>query len=182
MPFPPGSYTLGPDVGRVRLRTTRVGPAARVGHDLLLAVNAWSGELTVGADHEDLRLALRLDLRSLEVVAGTGGVTALSSDDRRDISRNALRLMEVGPYPTATFSATGPAATEAGGRLQGTLTLRGRSGPVQLVVEQVGPRAWRGTATVRQSAFGIKPYSAFFGALRLADPVVVEAELALPET
>ena len=38
----------------------------------------------------------------------------------------------------------------------------------------------RGGATVTQSRWGIKPYSAFFGALRLADDVEVEFDVRLP--
>ena len=38
----------------------------------------------------------------------------------------------------------------------------------------------RGHATITQSQWGIKPYSAFAGALRLADNVTVEFDLAAP--
>jgi hypothetical protein len=38
----------------------------------------------------------------------------------------------------------------------------------------------RGHATVTQSRWGIKPYSAFAGALRLADDIQVEFDLASP--
>jgi len=41
-----------------------------------------------------------------------------------------------------------------------------------------GGRA-RGSATITQSKWGIKPYSAFFGALRLRDEVEVEFDVAL---
>jgi polyisoprenoid-binding protein YceI len=180
MPFPPGRYALGPDLGQIRLRTTRAGIASRIGHDLLLAVPSWSGQLTVAADPEGLSLELHLDLGSLAVVAGTGGAATLSGNDRRAIVKNALEVLAVRRYPTATFATTGSVALEAGGRLLGTLSLHGRTRALPLVVERLAPRAWRGTATVRQSDFGIKPYSAFLGALRLADPVAVEAELALP--
>ncbi len=39
---------------------------------------------------------------------------------------------------------------------------------------------YRGTATVVQSAFGIKPYVGFFGALKLKDEVGVEFEVSIP--
>ena len=38
----------------------------------------------------------------------------------------------------------------------------------------------RGDATVTQSQWGIKPYSAFAGALRLADEIRIEFDLAVP--
>jgi hypothetical protein len=38
----------------------------------------------------------------------------------------------------------------------------------------------RATGTVRQTDFGVKPYSGFLGALRVRDAVDVEAEVSLP--
>jgi hypothetical protein len=37
-----------------------------------------------------------------------------------------------------------------------------------------------GAAVVRQTEWGIKPYSALFGALKVADEVHVEVDVALP--
>ena len=39
---------------------------------------------------------------------------------------------------------------------------------------------YRGTGTVVQSAYGIKPYTAFFGALKVRDTVDVEVEATIP--
>jgi hypothetical protein len=44
-----------------------------------------------------------------------------------------------------------------------------------------GPGRYRGTGTVVQSAFGIKPYVGFFGALKLRDEVGVEFEVDLAQ-
>ena len=44
------------------------------------------------------------------------------------------------------------------------------------------PGRYRGTARVVQSAFGIKPYVGFFGALKLNDEVTVEFEVTLPSS
>ena len=40
----------------------------------------------------------------------------------------------------------------------------------------------RGTAVVKQTAFGMKPYTALFGALKVADDVRVEIDAALPQS
>jgi hypothetical protein len=42
-----------------------------------------------------------------------------------------------------------------------------------------GPGQYRGTATVRQTDYGITPYTGFFGALKLKDEVTVEVEADL---
>jgi polyisoprenoid-binding protein YceI len=44
-----GTYKLGPDSGHIHLRTTREGMAAKVGHDLLIDLPAWSGVFTADA-------------------------------------------------------------------------------------------------------------------------------------
>lgn len=177
MPVPPGSYPIGPTNGHVHLHTAREGLAARVGHDLLLSVTRWSGCLGVAPGL--LSLSLELELRSLRVLRATGGLTALTNGDKQTIQRNALRLMEVGPFPVATFTAQGPALLEAGGWLEGRLRMHGRARPVTLRVERTAPLTWRATTTVLQSGFGIQPYSALLGAMRLADPVTVEALVTL---
>ncbi|MEU8262674.1 YceI family protein [Micromonospora sp. NPDC048999] len=41
------------------------------------------------------------------------------------------------------------------------------------------PDRYRATAVVAQSAYGIKPYSAFLGALKVRDDVEVEIEVDL---
>jgi polyisoprenoid-binding protein YceI len=69
------------------------------------------------------------------------------------------------------------AGDDAGGTIEGTVTVRGETAPVQVAVSRRDDM-WRGSATIKQSSFGIKPYRAFLGALRLADEVRIEIELA----
>jgi hypothetical protein len=47
-------------------------------------------------------------------------------------------------------------------------------------MSEPAPGRYRGTATVVQSTFGLKPYVGFFGALKLKDEVGVEVEVTLP--
>jgi polyisoprenoid-binding protein YceI len=62
--------------------------------------------------------------------------------------------------------------------VEGNLTIRGQAEPVTIRGEIAEDRV-RGSATVAQTRWGIKPYSAFLGALKLADEVGVEFDLAL---
>lgn len=175
-----GTYRIGPDAGDLHLRTTREGVAAMVGHDLLITFRRWSGSVTVDSDDPtSARIEVEIDLGSLDVLDGTGGVAALADRDRHDITTTALRLLEVNRHPLASFTSANAGASP---RIAGTLRLRGRSAPVTLDVTATGPSAWRARATVLQSTFGIKAYRALFGALRLADPVVVEVAVDLART
>jgi polyisoprenoid-binding protein YceI len=83
------------------------------------------------------------------------------------------------PAAAATFRSTRVIPSSGGGAIEGTLTLNGRSQPVRLQLTSPAPGRYRGTVTVVQSAFGIKPYTGFFGALKLRDEVVAEFEVDL---
>lgn len=175
-----GDHALGPGDGHVHLRTTREGVAAKVGHDLLIDLPRWSGRLTADSDDPAaVRLEITVELESFTVLEGTGGVAPLSSDDKVDITKTALKLFEVSANPTATFVADRVAPEGESFSVDGNLSLHGRTVPLRLAVHSTGERSWRATGSVNQSDFGIKPYRAFLGALRLADAVILEADLDL---
>ena len=66
-----GRHQLGPDDGRITLRTFRDGLAAQAGHDLTIDVARWSGELVVADDLAPASLDVTIDLGSLVVREGT---------------------------------------------------------------------------------------------------------------
>ena len=175
-----GTYRLGPDAGRVVISTTRAGLAARVGHDLTLDVTRWSADITVpGDDLSAATVGAELDLGSLVVREGTGGARPLTASDRRDIESTMRKILGVGAQAMAAFRSSRIIPSAAGGAIEGTLTLNGRSQPVRLQLTASAPGRYRGTVAIVQSAFGIKPYSGFFGALKLSDEVVAEFEVDL---
>lgn len=178
----PGRHVFGADRGRVKLLTARDGFAAQAGHDLTIEVGGWSGELTAGDDGKPTELSVKLDLASLVVIAGAGGVKPLTDRDRREIVVTARKVLGVDRHPQATFSAsTFEPGSDGGGVIQGTLTLGGISRPLKLHVSSTGGDCFHATAEVRQSEFGIKPYTAFLGALKVSDAVGVEIDVNLAE-
>ena len=175
-----GRHRLGPDDGRLVLRTYRTGLAAQAGHDLTLEITRWSGDLDRGEDDSSGRLEVRMDLGSLVVREGSGGVRPLSDRDRREIAATARKAPATDRNPEATFVAEKFEPDSAGGgAISGTLTLGGQSRPLRLQITKVGDDRYRATASIVQSEFGIKPYSGMFGALKLRDAVDVEAEVDL---
>ena len=189
-----GTYELGPADGQVLVRTGRDGLAARAGHDLTIEITRWSARATVpdaaSGGIAAATLTAELDLGSLAVRQGTGGAKPLTDRDRRDIQNTARKIL--GQAAAATFASTrfipsspapGAPASSAfkGGAIEGTLTLRGTSGPLRLQVTSPGPGHFRGSATLRQTDFGITPYSGFLGALKLKDEVAVEFDIRVKE-
>jgi polyisoprenoid-binding protein YceI len=164
------------------LRTFRDGLAATAGHDLTIEATRWSGELDVNDDLSPAELDVRIDLGALVVRDGTGGIKPLSDRDRREIAVTARKVMAADRYPEATFAASAFSPGGSGGEISGTFTLRGSARPLRLRVTETGPDRYHAEATVLQSDYGIKPYTAFLGALRVRDAVdiVIDVDLSEP--
>ena len=86
MAVPTGRYRLGTKSGRIVLRTYRDGLAATAGHDLIIDLPSWSGELAVDDDKAPEALEVRIDIGALSVRDGTGGLKPLSDRDRSEIA------------------------------------------------------------------------------------------------
>jgi Fe-Mn family superoxide dismutase len=176
VPIPAGTFRLGPRNGTLWVRTGRAGAAAKAGHDLLLQVTVWEAVLEVG---ETIELALDVDGGSLRVREGTGGMQELLAEDNASIEQTIDD--EILKGQAIAFRST---AVEAGadGRLdvQGDLTLTDATHPIAFDLRVDGNGRLAGAAVVKQSDWGITPYSALFGALQVADEVRVEIDAGLP--
>src|SRR5215218_4099752 len=87
MPIMPGTHELRPENGSLRVETKRGGAAAKAGHDLVIEVGSWQGTLEVGEDPDRCSLALSADSGSMAVIEGTGGVMALTEEDKVEIKK-----------------------------------------------------------------------------------------------
>jgi polyisoprenoid-binding protein YceI len=182
MPVPAGGHRIGADRDRLVLLTGRDGLAASAGHDLTIDASRWSGELTVGEDGTPTALDVTIDMNALVVRSGSGGVKPLTDRDKREIQVQARKVLGTDRHPEATFGdAKFEPAGDGGGTIGGTLTLAGRSQPFRLQVTQTSAGKYHATGSVVQSDFGIKPYSGFFGALKMRDRVDVEVDVDLSQ-
>jgi polyisoprenoid-binding protein YceI len=171
---------LGPDNARLTVRTKRTGAAAKAGHDLLIEVTSWTGELSIGAEAAASTIALSADPTSLRVIEGTGGIQALGDDDKEGIRQTITsEVLHTDPIEFHSTSVTG-----AGDALKvdGELLLRGRRNALsfELTVGDDGTIA--GSARFKQTDWGMKPYSALFGTLKVTDEIEVAVEARLPQT
>lgn len=175
-----GSYDLGPDSGRLLVKTARTGFGSRAGHDLTIEATRWRGTVAIDtAVPADSTVRVEVDVESLEVREGTGGIKPLTDSDRAEI-RKTLRakILHTDRHPTITFASTSVTADGESFRVDGDLTIVGVTHPVAVHGRLADGRA-HGGATVTQSRWGIRPYSAFLGALKLKDEVEVEFDIDL---
>jgi polyisoprenoid-binding protein YceI len=175
-----GTYRLGPDDGTLSVRTGRKGAAAKAGHDLLIHVTAWQATLHLAQDPADTSIELEADATSLRVREGTGGMQSLGDDDKANIHTTIDD--EVLKRQAIAFRSTQVTGTDARLSVQGDLTLAGTTRPLAFDLAVGDDGRLTGAAVVKQSEWGMKPYSALFGALKVADEVRVEIDAGLPQS
>ncbi len=177
MPLAAGTYTFGPENATLSVRTGRSGAAAKAGHDLLLQVTAWEAMLEVADGGAEANLELDADSTSLRVLEGTGGMQALGDDDKANIEQTindeVLRRMTIGFRSTAVEITGGDVL-----RVQGELTLAAATRPVAFDVTAGADGSLSAAIKIKQTEWGIKPYSALFGALKVADEVEIDVSAA----
>jgi hypothetical protein len=178
MSIEPGTYDLSPENGKLSVRTGKAGAASKAGHNLLIDVGSWGATVVVGAEPEQTLLELTADSRSLKVLEGSGGIQSLGEDDKAGIGQTIDD--EVLEGTTITFRSTS-VAPAGGGRLavQGDLELWGGINPIAFDLQLSDDGRVAGTAIVKQTAWGRKPYSALFGTLKVSDDVEVSIDARL---
>lgn len=171
-----GHYELGPDNATLRVKTGRHGAAAKAGHDLVIEVQSWEATLNVADDVAQSTLELTADATSLHVVEGVGGMQALGDDDKTDIRKTIDN--DVLKKKAIEFKSSSVSDAGSGLAVSGDLSMGGKSKPVDFTIDGDGGKL-TGSASVKQSDWGIKPYSALFGALKVNDEVTVEVDGSL---
>ena len=160
-------HTFGPENATLTVRTKRTGAASKAGHDLLIEVTAWSATLDLEADPA---LTLTADSRSLRVREGTGGIQALDDEAKAGIAQTIDEEVLVGtPIEFRSTSVEGE-------RVEGELELAGERHRISFELATSADGRFTGRATVKQSDWGMKPYTALFGTLKVADEVDVAFE------
>jgi polyisoprenoid-binding protein YceI len=159
--------------GELQILTGVTGPAAKMGHRLTIAMASWRADVQ-WRGKQPVAVELVVDVDSLQVIKGEGGVTPLSGPEKGVVRSNALKALDVKKHPQIRFNAEGITKTVTGYRLDGTVQIHGTSRPqsVDLAVEESGD-IWVMSASVpvRQTQFGVKPYSLFVASLKVADEV-----------
>ena len=166
------SQNFGPDNGSLKIRTARTGGAAKAGHDLVIEVESWQATLDLESQPA---LTLTADSRSLRVLEGSGGIKSLNDSDKADIKKTIDKEVLKG---CAIEFRSNDVQQDAGGglKVRGDLSLNGKQAPVEFDLAIGDDGHVSGSAMVAQTAFGMKPYSALFGALKVADEVGIEID------
>jgi hypothetical protein len=155
----------------IHVFTFKDGLLARLAHDLQLTLEDFEIHREGAAVTGRFRPA---SLRVEGVIRKDGSLdpATLSAADRAKIGSNiADEILHLDRHPEARFVGTTHGTT-----IEGDLTLVGVTRPVRAEVQAHGGRL-RAEFTLVPSRWGIPPYRALAGAIRLQDRVVVRVDL-----
>lgn len=182
-------YVLDPAASAVRVFVYRGGPLARLGHNHVAAATDFRGAVFLPDDPADGRFDLVVPVAGLALdrpadrrAAGAAFAGELSDEAIRDTRANMLGpdLLDAGRHPHVVLRAL---------RIEGALpvlevtaevVLRGarHETTVPVWVRRAGGRlVVEGQLRLRHADFGLEPFSAAGGALRVQDAIGVRFRL-----
>ena len=177
------SWSLTPADGQLHILTGVGGRAAKMGHRLTIGMKSWQAAVR-WAGGKPTGVELTVDVNSLEVLSGEGGLTPLAGPEKGIARSNALKSLDVKKFPQIRFTTNEVSKTNDGYRLTGSVEIHGTSRPqsVDVTVDDRGDAvALSAQAQVTQTDFGVKPYSLMMGALKVADEVTIDFSAAHPK-
>ncbi|HEY6221946.1 MAG TPA: YceI family protein [Candidatus Eisenbacteria bacterium] len=181
-------WTIDPAASRLTVHVLPAGLLSSALHDHRFQPETWSGEIRGAPGHpENVSVEVRIaadSLRDHQEKLSASDVAKVEGQTR------SPRILDAAKFPSIHFegrelsAATVSDSGEVRGTLTGDLTLHGRTRPVQFPVQgRIASDRMEATATVKlkQSDFGIKPYSTALGSIAVRDEVTIEISLlALP--
>lgn len=166
------------DSADVLVFTFKEGLLSAVAHDLKIRVTRFS----IDVDPATNAITATFDPASLKVVcamkSGQEAHGALSESDRRKIEGNIRDdVLQSKRYPEIRFASTGVEESDGTGyRVRGQLTLHGRTRDVAFESRSDG-EGQVAEVRIHQPDFGIEPYSAMLGTLKIKPDVLVRVAL-----
>ncbi len=154
----------------IEVWTTREGALSAVGHDLVLEATSFQ----VGLD--GTAITARVDADSLRVVGsveqdGSVNRPGLSGLERAKVEKSIVKdVLEAKKYPVIRFEGA-----LDGDQITGEIDLHGVKRSLSVRVETSD--GYEGQMTLHQPDFGITPYKAFLGALKVEADVTVRFTL-----
>jgi len=178
-------YRIDPGASVVTLTVRRAGSLARLGHDHVVASRSVQGYVSAREGRADLYVPLSelsVDEPALRAQAGldTQPTAADIEGTRSNMQDKVLRVQE---FPYALVQVRGvDAQALAAGRAQATVSVtllgRSRSSTVPLELVSTAQRLGaRGTLELKQTDFGIAPFSILGGAVQVKDEVEVRFDI-----
>jgi polyisoprenoid-binding protein YceI len=157
----------------LKVRVSKSGFFSAFAHNHEIEAPIESGEVSEAGNPS---VKLRVDARKMSVLDPEA-----SADTRAQVQKTMLgpQVLDTEHFPEIHFQSTKVEAKGAGHWLvHGTLDLHGQSHPVAIDVA-LKDGVYRGTATLKQTGFGMKPVTVAGGTVKVKDEIKVEFAIAL---
>jgi len=181
-------YSVDPQASEIRLRVYRDGPLARFGHNHIL-VGRVHGEIRAGdaAAASGFRLEIPVDSFMVDPPAaraeeGDEFSAQVSDPARRDTRENMLGadMLDAAKHPLIRIESIALAGPQWGPTVTARVTLRGVVRDLRFaaaVLRQDDMLAVVASFRINQSEFGIEPFAALNGGLRVRDALDIRVRL-----
>jgi len=158
---------------RFTVGVTAEGLLSMLAHDRVISAKQFDGTIIFDPnDHQKSRV---------QILIATKGLTPVDEDlnqaDAEEITENMRSSIKADEYPTISFSSDSIKINQQKSVVVGRLRMTGRTRriSVPLKVTQENQRLTvTGSFRAKQSDFGITPYSAALGTIRVADELSFE--------
>lgn len=179
-------YRVDPQRSRVLMRTGREGSMKAAGHDHVIASADVEGLVLLGSDPQKSRADLRLPLQQLIVDDPAhrerfGLEPELPASAIEGTTRNMQdKVLESNLFPWATASIRLLSIEQQEAQLAATVTVHGMSFDYRLpaaITSDPDTLTVSGSMTIRHEDFGLEPFSAAGGLLRVAEDIEVVFEI-----
>jgi polyisoprenoid-binding protein YceI len=185
------TYRVDADASRIYVK---VGSATRIGHPHGVEGNLKSGKISLGGEGElvfDMS-SFKADTQEARKKVGLEG-KKISENEAKKVNDAMLStdVLDVGKFPTAAYKITAlkPADEQEAGapgmyQVAGRFTLHGTEKPLQFKAklertDKEGVFKLSGSFAIKQSDYGVTPYSAAGGLAKVADELEISGELLL---
>jgi len=171
----PIAYRIAPQ-SRFDLVTGKAGLFGAFGHMHRIRATEFDGTILYDPDN--------IPASSIEVTFPTAGLSVIPEGaDEKDAPKveHAMRESVLPPseYPTIEFVSRIVTAIDGGVQVVGGLAIAKRTRPVAVdvtIAQRGDTLTATGTFSVKQTDFGIKPYSAAGGTIKVADEITFDFE------
>ncbi|WP_457393016.1 YceI family protein [Roseateles sp. P5_E1] len=177
---PPAAAPGAVAINELRILAFRGGTAARLGHNHVLRAGDLRVDWPAAGPMLSFRLdALEIDPQALRERLGPAFASTVDNEARAGTRANLLKALDAAAHPEVVVR-TLQLLGEGGQRVvEAEITLHGATRRQWFVVEIAAKRA-RGEVVIRQSDFGIQPFTVLGGLLAVQDALVVQFELVEP--
>lgn len=181
-------HAVASDASEIRLLVYRAGPLARVGHSHVVVGTA-RGEIRVGTDAAASGFSLEIPVASFDVdppaaraEEGEEFATQISAQGREATRQNMLGkdVLDAERFPAIRIESVALSGPRWAPAVSAEVTLRGVTRAVRFpaaVFASGDAITAIATFEIRQTEFGITPYSALGGGLQVRDAIEVRARI-----